>query len=224
MSLSFPVPSIAIALLAVASACAQDVTSAEAPASPPATQAQDSTKATEIARDADGRPLSHEYLGKTLPAFSGALADGGNFDSAALVGEWTVIEVWGLWCHDSMNDAPFAAALSRALAQDPDVDFMSIHTPQKASRAHKAFDDYPSVAAYFDDVGYRFPTVVDSDASIRDALAIRWTPTYLLIGPDLSVQDFRTGLSDVEGEPVKDYVRDIAQIRGTFAGSDTASE
>jgi len=171
-------------------------------------------------RDPDGRPYTHKNLGERLPAFAGETADGGAFTSAELEGKWTVIEIWGLWCHDSMNDAPYAAALSTALAQDPAVSFMSIHTPQKAERADDAYASYGSVAAYFDDKGYSFTTVVDTDASIREALNIRWTPTYLLVAPDLSVQAFRTGLSDAEGEPVKDFVRQVSQIRGTWQTSD----
>ncbi len=174
----------------------------------------------DVPRDPDGRPFTHKNLGARLPAFAGETADGGDFSSADLEDKWTVIEIWGLWCHDSMNDAPYAAALSTALAQDPNVSFMSIHTPQKAERAGDAYASYGSVAAYFDDKGYSFTTVVDTDASIREALNIRWTPTYLLIAPDLSIQAFRTGLSDAEGEPVKDFVRQISQIRGTWQASD----
>ena len=174
----------------------------------------------DVPRDPDGRPYTHKNLGERLPAFAGETADGGAFTSTELEGKWTVIEIWGLWCHDSMNDAPYAAALSTALAQDPSVSFMSIHTPQKAERADDAYASYGSVAAYFDDKGYSFTTVVDTDASIREALNIRWTPTYLLVAPDLSVQAFRTGLSDAEGEPVKDFVRQISQIRGTWQTSD----
>jgi len=174
----------------------------------------------DVPRDPDGRPYTHKNLGLRLPDFAGETADGGAFTSAELEGKWTVIEIWGLWCHDSMNDAPYAAALSTALAQDPDVSFMSIHTPQKAARAEEAYASYGSVAAYFEDKDYSFPTVVDRDASIRETLSIRWTPTYLLVAPDRSVQAFRTGLSDADGEPVKDFVRQISHIRGTWATSD----
>lgn len=167
-------------------------------------------------RDDYGRPYTHAALGQPLPAFSGLDDRGEPFTSTALLGRWTVIEVWGLWCHDSMRDAPFAAALARALDQDPDVDMMTIHTPQKPETADQAFGDYGSVAAYFADKGYRIPTVIDTDASIRADLMIRWTPSYMLIAPDGSVQAYRTGLSDAEGEPVKDFVRQISEIRGAW--------
>lgn len=170
----------------------------------------------DVPRDDYGRPYTYEHLGQTLPAFSGPLVDGGTFSSSDLSGKWTVIEVWGLWCHDSMNDSPYAAALSTALAQDPALDFMSIHTPQSADHIDKAYKSYGSVSAYFADKGYSYPTVVDANASIRDILKIRWTPTYILVAPDLSVQAFRTGLADAKGEPVKDFVRQMSDIRGQW--------
>ena len=174
----------------------------------------------DVARDGYGRPFTYEGLGQPLASFSGTLADGGNFSSGELAGKWTIIEIWGLWCHDSMKDAKYAAALSSALAQDPDVSFMSVHTPQNAEKADTAFAKHKSVAAYFETKGYSFPTVIDTDASLRSDLNIRWTPTYLLIAPDLTVQGFRTGLADAEGEPVKDFVRQISEIRGAWVAND----
>lgn len=172
----------------------------------------------DVPRDGYGRPYTYEGLGARLPAFTGILADGTPFDSASLEGRWTVIKVWGIWCHDSMNDAPYAAALSTALAQDSDIDFISIHTPQNAALASKATKSYASVSAWFEAKGYSFPTVVDADASLRDTLKIRWTPSYLIVSPDSTVQAFRTGLVDAEGEPVKDFVRQITHLRADWPG------
>ena len=171
----------------------------------------------DVPRDGYGRPFTYEGLGESLPVFSRPLADGGTFSSDQLRGGWTVIEVWGIWCHDSRNDAPYAAALSTALAQDPEVDFMSIHTPQNAARADKATRGHSSVSAWFDSKGWRFPTAIDEDASLRETLRIRWTPTYLVIAPDLTVQGFRTGLADAGGDAVKDFVQDISDTRASWA-------
>ena len=173
----------------------------------------------DVPRDDYGRPYTYEGLGEALPDFTGELSNGMSFSSSLLEGRWTVIEVWGIWCHDSRNDAPYAAALSRALAQDPDVDFMSIHTPQNADRADKAYRNYGSVSAWFDEKGWSFPTLVDADASIREALRIRWTPTYLVIAPDLTVQGFRTGLADAGDMAVKDFVRDISETKRGWTDS-----
>ena len=170
----------------------------------------------DVPRDDYGRPYTYEGLGEALPDFSGELASGASFASSLLEGRWTVIEVWGIWCHDSRNDAPYAAALSRAIAQDPDLNFMSIHTPQNAQSTRKAYRGYSSVSAWFEEQGWAFPTLVDQDASIRELLRIRWTPTYLVIAPDLTVQGFRTGLADAGDMAVKDFVQDIAATRANW--------
>lgn len=173
----------------------------------------------DVPRDSYGRPYTYEGLGEKLPFFTGPLATGASFSSSLLEGRWTVIQVWGIWCHDSRKDATYAAALSRALAQDPEVDFMSIHTPHNAKSTRKAFRGYGSVSAWFDEKGWEFPTVIDQDASIRESLRIRWTPTYLVIAPDLTVQGFRTGLADAGDMAVKDFVQDISETRGAWISS-----
>ena len=92
----------------------------------------------DVPRDDYGRPYTYEGLGKPLPAFTGETVSQTTFASSQLADQWTVIEVWGIWCHDSRRDAKYAAALATALAQDPDVSFMSIHTPQNAKNAERA--------------------------------------------------------------------------------------
>lgn len=167
----------------------------------------------DVPRDDYGRPYTYEGLGAVLPEFIGETTDQTTFASQMLEGRWTVIEVWGIWCHDSRRDAPYAAALASALAQDPDVDFMSIHTPQNARNAHRALRGYDSVSAWFDEKGWSVLTIIDEDAAIRDTLKIRWTPTYLLVAPDLTVQGFRTGLADAGDDAVKTFVQDISSTR-----------
>ncbi len=116
-----------------------------------------------------------------------------------------------------MADAPYAGALNTAIAQDPDLDFMSIHTLFEPTQDRRLFGEYPSVSAYFDDVGYSFPTVIDDDASIRELLQVGWTPSYFLISPDGVVRGYRTDMAvHKDGEPVKDFLRDIARVRGEY--------
>ncbi|WP_370234475.1 MULTISPECIES: TlpA family protein disulfide reductase [Henriciella] len=173
-------------------------------------------KAGDVPRDDYGRPFTYTYLGNALPAFSGTMVSGEAFDFAQLEGRWTVIDVWGLWCGDCMADAPYVAALASAIAQDPDLAFMSIHTPPNANRIDDAYGKYDSVQDYFDDKGYSYPTLLDADASIREQLDIAWTPSYLLIAPDGTVQGFRSELSAADGEPVKDFLRDIAEVKKSY--------
>ncbi len=182
---------------------------------PPAPESATDTRGDGILRDADGRPYGYALLGRRLPAFNGDLIGGGHFDSTQIE-KWTVIDVWGIWCGDCMADAPYVHALHTAIQQDPDLDFVSIHIPANANRlsAEEMFGKFGSVEAYFKAKNYSYPTLVDTDTSLRTALEIGWTPSYLLVSPDGIVRGYRTDMSVAGGEPVKDFIRDIARVRG----------
>lgn len=176
------------------------------------------TSQTSINRDDSGRPTSHALLGKQIPAFSAKLSSGGQITQADLKGRWTIINFWGLFCHDSLNDAAYANALKTALEQDPDVGYLSFHTaPQDyktSTNKTKIFGKWGSVDAFFKDKGYsEYPVALDPDATIRDAFKIIWTPTYLIVGPDLTVEAFRTDLSLDNPNGIKDVVRQIHEVR-----------
>ena len=170
--------------------------------------------AGEVRRDKDGRPYEYALLGTKLPHLTGTMFDGTPFDSGTL-DQWTVIHVWGVWCPDSRGDVPYTTALERAIAQDPDLGFLSVHVPASASRTtpEDMFDKYGSLDAYFTEKDHAFPTLLDTDASLREALKIAWTPSYLLVSPDGTVKGYRSSLSDAPGEPVKDFIKDIARVK-----------
>jgi thiol-disulfide isomerase/thioredoxin len=184
-------------------------------ANTPAPPAAEDANGGAIERDADNRPLGYDLLGHKLPQFTATMADGQAFDSSVL-NRWMIIQVWGVWCGDSMRDAPYAAALATAIEQDPDLYFLSIHVPENAASTsdEDLYGEYGSVSAYFADKGYSYPTVLDTDASIRDLLQISWTPSYILISPDGVIRGFRTDLSVAGGEPVKDFLKDVARVKG----------
>ena len=164
--------------------------------------------------EAETRPADYALIGQKLPAFTAPIADGGTFDSAALE-RWTVIAVWGVWCGDSRTDGPYTAALERAVAQDPDLDFISIHVPAApgSENRDKPFGEYGSLEAYFKSAGYTLPVVLDTDGSVREALKINWTPSYLLVSPDGIVRSFQTDLSVDKDQPVKTYIKNVAETR-----------
>lgn len=180
--------------------------------------------ASDIRRDKAGRPYEYALLGHKLPRLTGTLSDGSVFDSDRL-DNWTVILVWGVWCPDSRNDGPYSAALKRAIDQDPDLDFLSLHVPQNADKTtHKdMFGKFGSLENYFADNQYDFPTLLDTDASAREALKIAWTPSYLLVSPDGLVRGYRSSLADAKGEPVKDFIRDIAQVKADWKQKGSAA-
>jgi thiol-disulfide isomerase/thioredoxin len=182
---------------------------------PPSVASADSTHDDAAAHGDHERPLEYELLGKPFPQFTATMADGQAFDSSVL-NRWMVIQVWGVWCGDSKRDAPYAAALATAIEQDPDLYFLSIHVPQNAESTsdEDMYGTYGSVEGFFAQEGHSYPTVIDSDASIRDLLKINWTPSYILISPDGVVRAFRTDLSVAGGEPVKDFLKDVARVKG----------
>tara|TARA_R110001606_G_scaffold134655_1_gene271248 strand:+ start:4076 stop:5302 length:1227 start_codon:yes stop_codon:yes gene_type:complete len=180
---------------------------------PPSTM--DGSGADGVPHDEHERPLEYALLGQPFPQFTATMADGQAFDSSVL-NRWMVIQVWGVWCGDSKRDAPYAAALATAIEQDPDLYFLSIHVPQNAESTsdEDMYGTYGSVEGYFTEEGHSYPTVIDSDASIRELLKITWTPSYILISPDGVIRGFRTDLSVAEGEPVKDFLKDVARVKG----------
>lgn len=202
----------ALTALALTTACSNP---AETPAPEAATaDATAEASATETAPEAETRPTDYALLGQKLPAFTATMADGGTFDSSA-IDRWTVIAVWGVWCGDSRRDGQYTAALERAVAQDPDLDFISVHVPAApdSKEREKPFGDYGSLESYFDSAGYTLPVVLDTDGSLREALKINWTPSYLLVSPDGIVRSFQTDLSVDKDQPVKTYIKNVAETR-----------
>lgn len=171
---------------------------------------------TGLPEDADGRPYTYGLLGQPLPEFRGETVGGGVFNSAD-INQWTVIDVWGIWCGDCIADGPFVAEVAARIALDEELDFVSIHTPPNAARAKEAFGKFGSVEAYFNAKGYSYPTVIDADASLRNLLQIGWTPSYLLVSPDGVVRGYRTDLSVAGETPVDDFFADIAAVRAKHA-------
>ncbi len=167
----------------------------------------------EIPRDEAGRPYSNRLLGQAFPDISGVLIDGTAWSSETLQGRWTVVDIWGLWCPDCMADAPYVAQLALILEGEPDIHFLSIHTPPNRARLSDAFGKYGSVEAYFETVGYSYPTLVDQTGDILEALLIDWRPTYLLVGPDGKVHAFRSDFSVGGAEGVTDAITQIKAIQ-----------
>ncbi len=175
-----------------------------------------------VARDDYGRPFSYAFLGKPLPIIKGTSLNGDAIDSSQF-DNWTVIDVWGLWCSDCMADSKYVAKFA-ARAPEEDINFVSLHVPASATRAtpEEMFGKHGSVEAYFDKAGFSYPTLVDTDASLRDLLQIAWTPTYLLVSPDGVVRGFRTELSAAGGDPVEDFITDIKTLRASQEGAAAA--
>ena len=168
-------------------------------------------------RDEKRRPYSYELLGQPVPAFSADLAGGGAVTQDVFKGKWTIVDVWGIWCGDCRRDTPLVKELHRLADADPEIDFISLHTPPNRKRAAEAYGAFGSIEAYFETQGGGYPTIVDTDASLREALAIVWTPTYLLVGPDLTIHAFRTDLSVGADAGVSRVIAQAKAIRASVS-------
>lgn len=173
-----------------------------------------------VVRDEKRRPYSYELLGQSVPVFAATLVDGAPVTEEVFRGKWTIVDVWGIWCGDCRRDGPLVKALAQKADADPAIAFISLHTPPSRARAAEAYGAYGSIESYFEKEGGGYPTVVDVDAGLREAFKIVWTPSYLLVGPDLRIRAFRTDLS-VGTEAGLDKV--IQQAKDISASKDYAS-
>ncbi|MEM8634307.1 MAG: TlpA disulfide reductase family protein [Pseudomonadota bacterium] len=173
----------------------------------------DDTRDDGILRDETGRPVTHPLIGMPLPDFDAPTADGGVFDSAQLEGQWTILVAWGVWCHDSRNDMDNIAAVASRAHDTENLEFVSVHVPWTPDHLDTMYRNYGSVSGYFDARGVSFPTILDETTDLRAALQIQWTPTYLVIGPDLKVRGYRTDLSRSGDGAVDRFLGRVALLR-----------
>jgi hypothetical protein len=59
--------------------------------------------------------------------------------------------------------------------------------------------------------------VAVDDAAVTTAFAIDSTPTYLLIGPDLTIEAYRGALSATPEDGIKPVIRGVAEIKRQIA-------
>jgi hypothetical protein len=170
-----------------------------------------------VPRDDHGRPFDYMYLGREIPDFRGTMVAGSLFSTPELENQWTLIEVWGLWCHESIADVPYVAELWNRIKSSDEFAFLSIHTPPNAERADDAYGRHGSLETFFEEKAFSYPTLRDEDASIRETLEISWTPSYILVAPDLTVQGFRTELAASDADdPVQELLDDIAEVKASY--------
>jgi peroxiredoxin len=177
---------IALALACLAAACAAN------PA--PSTAAPVEAKAPAV--------------GTVIPDFSAPLVGGGALTDEAIKGRWSVVLFWGLWCEDSLADADYTAALARAIAQDPDLRFFTIHVDQHYGR-------WGSVENFFAEEGVSYPVALDPQRYVAQAFGVRATPTYLVVDPSGVIRAVRHDLRKDEASEggVKAFIKEIAALR-----------
>lgn len=149
--------------------------------------------------------------------FSVAGPDDGAVTAGDLRERWTILAFWGLWSEDSIADVRYMQALRSAAGQDPDLDFIAIHTPPlrpaEAQPSEAPYGAYLSLQQGLTDQGAPFPTAEDIDGSAARALNITTAPTYILVGPDLAIEARRGAIRPNDSDGIKSMIRGVHEIR-----------
>ncbi len=190
---------------------AEAVLDAPAPAAPPPPPAPSLSPAPVEGWISDAR--TYALIGKPVPDFSATLPDGGTLTGEMLRGRWTILGFWGLWSADSLADVRYMTALASAVGQDPDLDFIGIHTPPVPVSSGPAFGVYDSLVQGLADQGGVWTTAIDADGSTAAAFQTAEPPIYLLIGPDLTIEAWRGDLNDTPEDGIKSVIFGVAEIR-----------
>lgn len=184
---------------------------AAAPAAPPPPPAPSLSPAPAEGWISDSR--TYPLIGKSVPEFSADLPDGGALTRDMLRDRWTILGFWGLWSADSLADVRYMTALASAVGQDPELDFIGVHTPPVPVSSGPAFGVYDSLEHGLSDQGGVWTTAVDADGSVAAAFQTTGPPVYLLIGPDLTIEAWRAALHDTPEDGIKPVIAGVAEIR-----------
>ncbi len=156
---------------------------------------------------------TYGLIGKPAPDFTAMLTDGTTFSRDSLKDKWTILGFWGLWSQESLADVRYMTALASAVDQDPDLNFVGIHSPQAPASDSPAFGVYESLESGLADQGGVWTTAVDADGSAATAFQTPEPPFYLLIGPDLTIEAWRGPLHDTPEDGIKPVIMGVAEIR-----------
>ncbi|MEZ5937522.1 MAG: hypothetical protein R3C52_04805 [Hyphomonadaceae bacterium] len=209
-------------------ACQRDTSPGDAAGSAPDGAAEAHTLAApapsvaasvKAAEKVQGWRFDQDYAlqGERLPDFSLPMHGGGALSSDSLRGHWTILAFWGLWSDDSLADTRYMNAVASASSQDPDLDFKGVHVPPGPERGSDALGVYLSLDQGLQDQGGLWQTTVDDTGAVAAELMISSVPTYLLIGPDLTVEAWRPSMAAEGDDVVKPMFRGVAEIRKDVA-------
>lgn len=184
----------------------------------PTSEAQAARAAPVEGWNTTGGPIS---VGRTLPEFkTKRVSDGAEVSSEDFRGKWTILAFWGLWSPASVSDARYISALFSATAQDPDLKTFAIHIPPAGHTGPDAFGAYGSLKAYYAKEGAFTPSALDDTGAIARSFGIQDAPTYLLVGPDLTVEAWRgpfASSEDGKREGIKIAIKGVDEIRKQIA-------
>ena len=183
-------------------ACGQPPASVTADSTVPPTEQATASVAPRAAVEGWETDLtSFPLIGSTLPAFALFQANGTELTQENLRNRWTIIGFAVSTEALAKPENDYIAALNSAADQDPDLDFLAIRpaavTPPPATP--------PAWPTLYDEKGY------------TTALGITAAPSYLLVGPDLTIEGYRGALSATPDDGIKSVIRGVAEIRKQVA-------
>lgn len=212
--------SIALAALAVLAACQPqeraDATNEAPQPTGPVSRFAEPTPPVFVEGWRTDQP-AYPLLNGRVPAFTLPLNGGGEVNSESFRNRWTVLCFFGLWSDDSLADARYIKALSTAIDQDPDLDFLAIHIPPALGKGDVALGAFRSLDDWFKSQGGGWPTAMDQTGEVSDRFQITGAPIYLLVGPDLTIEGWRTSLASTPEDGIKSVIRGVAAIRKQIA-------
>lgn len=169
----------------------------------------------------DGWPDAQPRAPFVLPdTFAYSDPERGPVTAASFHGGWTIMAFWGLWSEDSLADIRYMQALRSAVGQDPDLTFVAIHTPPVRNgdvQLDDPYGAYLSLDQGLADQGASFVSGEDRVGDAAAALHVTSVPSYLLIGPDLTIEARRGAIALDEPDGIKSLIRGVAQIRSEIA-------
>lgn len=144
---------------------------------------------------------SFPLIGSTLPGFALFQLSGVELTQENLRGRWTIIGFAPATEALAKAENDYVAALSSAADQDPDLDFLAIRPP--VDRPPPATP--PEWPTLYDETGY------------TTSLGVTTAPSYMLVGPDLTIEGYRGALSATPDDGIKSVIRGVAEIRKQVA-------
>ena len=128
----------------------------------------------------------YSFLGQPAPRFR---MDGNEYPPQNDV---VLLEFWGLWCADCIEDAPHTARVRQMFAAEPRVTFSAVHAGE--------YGRWGSIDAYFAETGDPFDTLDDPAYNVSTRYDVNWFPSYLLIDRNGTIVHVQTTLSRRDGE------------------------
>jgi hypothetical protein len=143
---------------------------------------------------------AYSKVGTLLPTYSVKQPNGSDATPDALRGHWTILGIWSD-AGATPDESNFAAALSSAADQDPDLDVLIVQPKHEGSA--------PTTPP-------QWPVLVD-DGTVSKAIAAPALPAYLLIGPDLTIEGYRGALTATQDDGIKSVIQGVAEVRKQIA-------